>query len=129
MGFTVLAGLAVLIAAAAIWWRATVPGSAFSERPAVIAQGEAIYAARCASCHGRQLEGQTDWQSPRADGRMPAPPHNSDGHTWHHDSKMLVGITKYGLVPPWAPASPPCALSTVRAGPARSLTSGARRCC
>ena len=34
---------------------------------------------------------------------MPAPPHNSDGHTWHHDSAMLFGITKHGLVPPWAP--------------------------
>lgn len=34
---------------------------------------------------------------------MPAPPHNSDGHTWHHDTATLVGITKHGLVPPWAP--------------------------
>jgi mono/diheme cytochrome c family protein len=100
---TTLAGLAVVIATAGIWWRPTATASAFSEQPAVIASGEAIYVARCASCHGGRLEGQADWQSPRADGRMPAPPHNSDGHTWHHDTAMLVGITKHGLVPPWAP--------------------------
>ena len=40
----------------------------------------------------------------RAAGLMPAPPHNSAGHTWHHDSATLFGITKEGLVPPWAPA-------------------------
>ena len=74
-----------------------------SDDPVVVARGEAIYAAHCASCHGTRLEGQADWQSPRADGKMPAPPHNSDGHTWHHDSATLLGITKHGLVPPWAP--------------------------
>jgi len=36
---------------------------------------------------------------------MPAPPLNSDGHAWHHDSATLFGIAKYGLVPPWAPAN------------------------
>jgi mono/diheme cytochrome c family protein len=34
---------------------------------------------------------------------MPAPPHDSDGHTWHHDGATLFGITRHGLVPPWAP--------------------------
>lgn len=101
---TIVAGLAVVIATAGIWWRSTATASAFSEQPVVIARGEAIYVARCASCHGGRLAGQVDWQSPRADGKMPAPPHNSDGHTWHHDSEMLVGITKHGLVPPLAPA-------------------------
>ena len=74
-----------------------------SDDPSVIARGATVYAAQCASCHGHALEGEADWQSPRADGLMPAPPHNSDGHTWHHDSATLFGITKEGLVPPWAP--------------------------
>lgn len=78
------------------------PG-ALSDDAAVVARGAAIYAARCASCHGQNLQGQPDWQSPRPDGLMPAPPHNSDGHTWHHDTATLIGITKHGLVPPWAP--------------------------
>lgn len=100
---TTLAGFAVVIATAGIWWRPTATASAFSEQSAVIARGAQLYATHCASCHGRDLEGQPDWQSPGADGKMPAPPHNSDGHTWHHDTATLVGITKHGLVPPWAP--------------------------
>lgn len=26
------------------------------------------------------------------------------GHTWHHADEVLFGITKHGLVPPYAPA-------------------------
>jgi mono/diheme cytochrome c family protein len=36
---------------------------------------------------------------------MPAPPHDDSGHTWHHADEVLFGITKHGLVPPYAPAS------------------------
>ncbi len=36
-------------------------------------------------------------------GRMPAPPHDESGHTWHHPDEVLFTITKYGLVPPYAP--------------------------
>lgn len=100
IGAAGLGGLALL---AAIAWHASSASSPFSTDPVVLARGAAIYAARCASCHGAELEGQPDWQSPRPGGRMPAPPHNSDGHTWHHDSASLFGITKQGLVPPWAP--------------------------
>jgi mono/diheme cytochrome c family protein len=34
---------------------------------------------------------------------MPAPPHDDTGHTWHHPDEVLFGITKHGLVPPYAP--------------------------
>ena len=34
---------------------------------------------------------------------MPAPPHDDSGHTWHHPDHLLFGITKIGLVPPYAP--------------------------
>jgi len=34
---------------------------------------------------------------------MPAPPHDDSGHTWHHPDHVLFGITKKGLVPPYAP--------------------------
>lgn len=61
-----------------------------------IANGEAVYAETCASCHGERLEGQPDWQSPGADGVMPAPPHDETGHTWHHDSQLLFDYTKFG---------------------------------
>ena len=51
----------------------------------------------CASCHGRSLEGQPDWQSRNSQGRLPAPPHDEHGHTWHHDDQVLFEVTKYGL--------------------------------
>ena len=71
--------------------------------PAKVALGEAIYAQQCASCHGAKLEGQPDWRKRLANGRMPAPPHDESGHTWHHPDRVLFGITKNGLVPPYAP--------------------------
>ena len=67
-------------------------------------RGRAIYDQHCAACHGQKLEGQPDWRTRRPDGRMPAPPHDDTGHTWHHPDAVLFGIVKYGLVPPYAPA-------------------------
>ena len=32
-----------------------------------------------------------------ADGRLPAPPHDAFGHTWHHPDDTLVRITKFGV--------------------------------
>lgn len=69
-----------------------------------IALGRALYERNCASCHGVRLEGQPDWQSRLPNDRMPAPPHDDTGHTWHHPDQMLFDITKYGLVPPNAPS-------------------------
>ncbi len=68
-----------------------------------LAAGERLYMQHCASCHGRNLEGQPDWRRRKADGRLPAPPHDDSGHTWHHDDALLFEIVKYGLVPPRAP--------------------------
>ena len=70
-----------------------------------VASGRAIYAANCASCHGANLEGQPDWKSRKPNGRMPAPPHDDTGHTWHHADDILFGITKRGMQPPYAPAN------------------------
>lgn len=59
--------------------------------------GRTIYQAQCAVCHGAELQGQTeDWQKPDASGRLPAPPHDKTGHTWHHSDDLLFEITKYG---------------------------------
>jgi mono/diheme cytochrome c family protein len=69
-----------------------------------LAQGEKLYAQQCASCHGANLEGQPDWRKRLPNGRFPAPPHDASGHTWHHPDEVLFGITKHGLVPPYAPA-------------------------
>jgi len=58
--------------------------------------GQALYGQNCASCHGAKLEGQPDWRRRKPDGRMPAPPHDATGHTWHHREDQLFKITKFG---------------------------------
>jgi mono/diheme cytochrome c family protein len=71
--------------------------------PGQLALGEKLYAQHCASCHGAKLEGQPHWQKRLPNGKLPAPPHDETGHTWHHPDVVLFGITKHGLVPPYAP--------------------------
>src|SRR5258708_10639181 len=66
-------------------------------------RGRIVYANHCASCHGAQLQGQPDWRIRLPNGRMPAPPHDESGHTWHHPDEVLFGITQHGLAPPYAP--------------------------
>lgn len=65
--------------------------------------GKDLYMQNCASCHGANLEGQPNWRVRMANGRLPAPPHDETGHTWHHPDDLLFGIVKYGVVPPYAP--------------------------
>lgn len=64
-----------------------------------VARGKPVYANHCAACHGVRLEGQPDWRNKLPSGRMPAPPHDATGHTWHHPDPVLFGITKHGLIP------------------------------
>lgn len=67
-----------------------------SQRRATLELGAALYQSTCATCHGARLEGQPDWQRRRADGRLPAPPHDESGHTWHHSNEILFNLTKFG---------------------------------
>jgi S-disulfanyl-L-cysteine oxidoreductase SoxD len=62
-------------------------------------QGQQIYTTYCAACHGVKLEGQPNWRSRMANGRLPAPPHDVTGHTWHHPDWQLIGMIRDGLVP------------------------------
>jgi mono/diheme cytochrome c family protein len=61
----------------------------------VLAEGRTLYSQYCARCHGANLEGQPDWTR-RPSGRLPAPPHDASGHTWHHSDRVLFEITKKG---------------------------------
>ncbi len=65
----------------------------------LVASGKPIYLTHCASCHGANLEGQADWRIRKSNGRLPAPPHDESGHTWHHADSVLMEITRNGLVP------------------------------
>ena len=64
---------------------------------ATIQLGQALYATNCPACHGANLQGQPDWKHRLANGRMPAPPHDVTGHTWHHSDRDLFNLTKLGV--------------------------------
>lgn len=78
-------------------------GKADPSDRAQVALGEKNYAQHCAVCHGANLEGQPNWRQRLPNGRMPAPPHDESGHTWHHTDEALFGMTKHGLAPNYAP--------------------------
>ncbi|AWB35657.1 hypothetical protein DBV39_05490 [Orrella marina] len=62
-------------------------------------QGKILYEQYCASCHGVNLEGQPRWRDRMSNGRLPAPPHDVTGHTWHHPDAELRSLIRDGLVP------------------------------
>lgn len=90
-------GGALLLAAlaGAAWVRGNPGAFAFGNR-AQVARGAAIYAASCASCHGARLEGQANWRAPKPNGTYPAPPHDTEGHTWHHSDALLSRYIRLG---------------------------------
>ena len=63
----------------------------------LLATGKSVYERHCASCHGANLEGQANWRERDPSGRLPAPPHDASGHTWHHPDEVLFRITKHGV--------------------------------
>ena len=84
--------------ASAIWYwnRSDGPMRADATDVELVTLGAAVYVEHCASCHGRNLEGEPDWRRRRPDGTLPAPPHDATGHTWHHSDDHLFRITKVG---------------------------------
>ena len=88
---------ALAVAASAIWFSPsgfaeTIP---YTDR-ARVANGNIVYDAHCAACHGGNLQGQANWQVRNNDGYLPAPPHDETGHTWHHPDQFLFEWTKFG---------------------------------
>lgn len=102
--FVAAFAVALIAGAALLWWpRGAAPGRADPGDPAQTSRGRVVYDARCASCHGAALQGQPDWRERKPDGKLPAPPQDGSGHTWHHPDAQLFGIVKNG-VGPYAPA-------------------------
>lgn len=100
MRFLLIAGTSLAagaVAAGGLWLAGPLGDtSATAAADVDLEQGAALYGEYCATCHGPDLEGQPAWQSAGPDGRMPAPPHNAEGHTWHHSDRVLFRYTKLG---------------------------------
>lgn len=62
----------------------------------IVALGQELYAAECASCHGIDRKGQPGWENKSSDGHPLAPPHDGSGHTSQHPDHALIELTKYG---------------------------------
>ena len=91
--------LAAIALGSAVWLGLSLDDDAVELRPddaATVATGKSVYEEHCASCHGANLEGQTNWRERLPTGRLPAPPHDRTGHTWHHPDAQLFDITKRG---------------------------------
>ncbi|HUF39372.1 MAG TPA: cytochrome c [Anaerolineales bacterium] len=106
----ILAGFGFLALAVILFWLfqgqagsgspVVVNGTAVPPLPALdrsaAARGEPLYLQHCAACHGIDLSGAPDWKTPLQDGSFPAPPHDDDGHTWHHPDFQLMQIVAEG---------------------------------
>jgi cytochrome c5 len=53
-----------------------------------LARGAELYAANCQSCHGGATGG---------DLKDIPPPHNANGHTWHHADQQLMNMVLNGI--------------------------------
>src|SRR5215470_2108104 len=90
--------LAVVVVGALVWLGTRAePAAPDPKDAALVARGAAVYSQYCASCHGAHLEGQPNWRERQPNGRLPAPPHDASGHTWHHPDNDLFEMTKHGI--------------------------------
>lgn len=97
--FSTAVALLVITIVAVLWLNNKQQRLADPDNAQQVARGAAVYTQYCVACHGKQLEGQPEWRTRLANGRLPAPPHDASGHAWHHPDSVLFGITKFGLVP------------------------------
>jgi mono/diheme cytochrome c family protein len=70
-----------------------------ADNAVTVMHGRSIYRNSCASCHGRNLQGQPLWQLKDEYAGRRAPAHDETGHTWQHSDEDLFHIVKYGRFP------------------------------
>ncbi|RDD63222.1 c-type cytochrome [Ferruginivarius sediminum] len=73
------------------------PAKADSLSQADLKLGGRLYQQNCATCHGMNRQGQPNWRERKPDGKMPAPPLDGSGHTWHHPDEQLLAIIDQGV--------------------------------
>lgn len=71
-----------------------------------VQRGQEIYQANCMVCHGANAEGAPNWATPGPDGLYPPPPHDDQGHTWHHSDRVLYEVIRDGMGDPLRPEAP-----------------------
>jgi hypothetical protein len=62
----------------------------------MVVLGKRIYLGHCASCHGRNLQGQPLWQLIDEFAGRRAPAHDETGHTWQHSDEDIFYMIKFG---------------------------------
>lgn len=65
--------------------------------PDSLTRGAALYAERCALCHGPQGQGHPDWQTPSNGLFAAAPPLNGTGNDWKRSRAELAGVIRHGV--------------------------------
>jgi S-disulfanyl-L-cysteine oxidoreductase SoxD len=92
------------IAAFGVWFAIAQPTTAIAhfadaDDPGMVTPGKKIYSGHCASCHGRNLQGQPLWQLIDGYAGRRAPAHDETGHTWQHSDEDIFHLVKYGRFP------------------------------
>ena len=62
----------------------------------LVKRGRLVYRERCASCHGRNLEGQPLWRLADQYAGRRAPALNQTGLAWQRPDEQLFDVIKYG---------------------------------
>jgi len=93
--------VSVMIAATSQIVSADANDGSQSINPGRVRSGRAVYEQHCASCHGATAEGASNWQVRDANGELPAPPHNAEGHTWRHSDAELYEMVSKGWRDPF----------------------------
>ena len=100
-----LLAVAALVVTAFGAWFAVVPSAtaiahfADADDPGSVTLGKKIYIGHCASCHGRNLQGQPLWQLIDEYASRRAPAHDESGHTWQHSDEDIFHMIKFGRFP------------------------------
>jgi S-disulfanyl-L-cysteine oxidoreductase SoxD len=100
----ILVAAALGIAAFCAWLGMPAPAMgdahfADADDSTMVMRGKKIYMGYCASCHGRNLQGQPLWQLIDEYVGRRAPAHDETGHTWQHSDEDIFYMIKYGRFP------------------------------
>jgi mono/diheme cytochrome c family protein len=74
-----------------------------ADNTSLVIRGKQVYAAQCASCHGRSLQGQPLWRTVDANQALRAPALNETGPDWMRSDEELFATVADGHLPSVTP--------------------------